>query len=525
VTTGKTLESWQRQPTDGDVQQTCTPRPKRSEVPMKRRDFARAAALTVAAATLPSGLRALAAAPAAVTQATTAAPGAGAGAPPLTGRLVYPKDADYDAARASWDGLFSSYPSVIVFCQTTQDVVNALSYARQTDTAFRVRSGRHALEGWSSIDGGIVIDVSPLKDVQLDRAAKTATVGTGLNQGELVAALADTGLAFPTGDEATVGLGGVLLGGGIGVLCRQMGVGCDNVLAVDTVVAAGDGGAQLVHADVDQHGDLLWASRGGGGGNFGVATSYTVRLHDLPATVGIWQVSWPFDAWADAFGAWQHWAPTADQRLGSAFNIGTPSVGIAVDGVFLGPESQVRELLKPLLAVPGAQFQSSPQKWADHYRNQNAPPPPGSIFALPNWKFTPMWVRQPLADDALGTVRDLLKSAPSDGCSFWSLSWGGAVRNVPEGGTAFVHRDPIFYSEPAAAWSGTDTTGPHLAWIAQIRAALRPSIAGGYVNVPDRAIADWGTAYYGDNFDRLRQIKATYDPAHAFSFEQGIPPA
>jgi FAD/FMN-containing dehydrogenase len=490
---------------------------------MRRRDFTRAAVLTVAA--FPAGLQLFSAAPVAAAQraATPTPPSAAPGVAPagtqLTGRLVYPNDADYAAARAGWDKLFSSYPKVIVFCQNTDDVVNALTYARANDLAFRVRSGRHALEGWSSIDGGIVIDVSALKNVRIDRAAKTATVGTGLNQGELVQALADTGLAFPTGDEATVGLGGVMLGGGIGVLCRQMGVACDNLLAADLVVPASGGGAQLVHADIDQNSDLLWACRGGGGGNFGIATAYTVRLHDMPATVGIWQVTWPFDAWADAFDAWQHWAPTADQRLGSTFNLGTPTVGIEVDGVFLGPESQVRPLLKPLLGVPGAQFQSSPQRWADHYQNENAAPD-----QLTSWKFTPMWARQPLAKDAFDTVRDLLTNAPSDGCSFWSLSWGGAVRNEPQGGTAFVHRDPLFYSEPGAAWNGTDPIGPHMAWIARFREAMRPYASGGYVNVPDRAIADWGTAYYGDNFDRLRRVKSTYDPDEVFSFEQSIPP-
>jgi FAD/FMN-containing dehydrogenase len=196
------------------------------------------------------------------------------------------------------------------------------------------------------VDGGIVIGVSPLKSIHVDLQAQTATVGTGRNQGELVNALAKTPFAFPTGDEATVGLGGVILGGGIGVLSRHMGVACDNLKAVTMVVPSGSKGAQIIRADENVNSDLLWACRGGGGGNFGIATSYTVQIHEIPHTVGIWQINWPFAALAKAFDAWQHWAPSADTRLGSTFNVGTPAVGLEVDGVFLGPESEVRRLVE-----------------------------------------------------------------------------------------------------------------------------------------------------------------------------------
>ena len=479
--------------------------------------------LAVAAGSIPLLGGPLAAAAPYVQDGTDAGPGGASGAQgtgaELTGRLVYPQDADYDAARALWDGLFDSYPQVIVFCQNTDDVLNALRYAREKEIAFRVRSGRHALEGWSSVNSGIVIDVSDLKMVKLDAKSKTATVGTGLNQGELTNALAGTGLGFPTGDEASVGLGGVLLGGGIGVLSPSFGVACDSLLAVDIVVPEGDKGAKLIRADRNQHSDLFWACQGGGGGNYGIATSYEVKLHDLPDLVGIWQVTWPFTALQEAFDTWQNWAPSADPRLGSTFDVRTPSNGLRVDGIFLGPPEQTREFVEPLLKVPGAQFQSSAKNWVDHYNETNAAPEP-----FPNWKFTPMWAPRPLPKEALEIVRDMLIDAPSDGCEFWSLAWGGAVRTPPPGGTAFFWRDSIFYSEPGAAWAGSDPTGVHLAWIEDFRNALRPYIEGGYVNVPDVAIADWGEWYYGTHFDRLREIKSRYDPTEVFNFEQSIPP-
>lgn len=438
----------------------------------------------------------------------------------LTGRIVHPADAAYDAARQGWDALFSSYPSVIAFAQETDDVVNALTWARRHDTTLRVRSGRHSLEGWSSIDGGIVIDVSDLKTLKIDRDAKTATVGTGVTQGELVAALAGTRLGFPTGDEASVGLGGVVLGGGIGLLSRQMGVACDNLLAVEVVVPSGQHGARVVRADQTHNPDLLWACRGGGGGNFGIATSYTLRLRPLPDPITTWQVTWPFDALHDAFDAWQGWAPDADRRLASTLVVLSPSNGLQAGGVFLGSESALGDQLAPVTGVAGATVKTSSTSWADRYQSINSGPRQNAY-----WKFTPSWAYRRLSAAVLDTVGEFMSKAPADACNFWSLSWGGKVTQPPPGGTAFFHRRPLFYAEPGAGWNDASLTEACVSWIGEFREAMLDHVEGGYVNVPDRAIADFGASYYGTNFARLRQIKTKWDPDEVFHFEQSIPPA
>ena len=458
--------------------------------------------------------------PAAGAPAATRAAARAAIGSELTGRVVFPSDAMYEAARQGWDSLFSSYPSAIVFAQNSDDVVNAITWARTHDTALRVRSGRHSLEGWSNVDGGIVIDVSDLKRIEIDRNAKTATVGTGVNQGELVAALAGTGLGFPTGDEAGVGLGGVVLGGGIGLLSRRMGVGCDNLLALEMVVPNGTAGARVVRADETRNSDLLWASRGGGGGNFGIATSYTLQLHPLPDPVTIFKVNWSFAALHEAFDAWQGWAPAADARIGSTLVVLTPSNGVEADGVFLGSRASLGDLLSPLTAVPGAQVQTSSSSWADRYVSMNSGPRQNAY-----WKFTPAWAYHKLSSTALDTVGEFMAKAPADACNFWSLAWGGAVRRPPTGGTAFYHRKPLYYAEPGAGWNDPSLTTACVTWIGEFREAMLDHVQGGYVNVPDRAIAEFGTSYYGTNFDRLRQIKTTWDPDQVFHFEQSIPPA
>ena len=484
---------------------------------ISRRAMLKTAGAAAGAATVLGAVGGLASAGAAVLRPSTARAATDAG---LTGRIVRPADVTYEAARQGWDALFSSYPSVIVFAQEATDVVNALTWARRHDTALRVRSGRHSLEGWSSTDGGMVIDVSDLKSIEIDRNAKTATVGTGVTQGELVAALAGTGLGFPTGDEAGVGLGGVVLGGGIGVLSRQMGVGCDNLLAVEMVVSSGPHGARLVRADQTHNPDLLWACRGGGGGNFGVATSYTLQLHPMPASVVVWQVSWPFDKLHDAFDAWQGWAPGADRRLGSTLVVLKPSNGISIDGVFLGAQTDLGNMLEPVTSVAGATVKMSSTSWADRYKNINSGPRQNAY-----WKFTPSWASRKLSPAALDTVGEFMSKAPADACNFWSLAWGGKVKSPPPGGTAFFHRSPLFYAEPGAGWNDASLTEACMTWIGEFREAMLDHVEGGYVNVPDRAIAEFGPSYYGTNFARLRQVKAKWDPREVFHFEQSIPPA
>jgi hypothetical protein len=453
------------------------------------------------------------------TTPATGTPARPVGEAKLTGRLVYPQDADYEAARLGWDRLFSSYPLVVVFCQNTDDVVNALRWCRENDVAFRARSGRHSLEGWSSLDGGVVIDVSGFKQIDVDAAAGTAVVGTGVNQGELVNALAATGHAVPVGDEATVGLAGVTLGGGIGPLARSMGATCDNLVEVETVLPLGDRDAHLVRATTRDNADLLWASRGGGGGNFGIATSFTFKIHPLP-NITSFEVDWDRSQLGPAFSAWQEWAPTTDDRIGSIFVVLRPGNPVTASGVFLGPEDEARNLIAPLVAAGQPTVTLKTSSYVDWFNGQNSGP-----RQYLNWRFTSSWATRPFSPEAIKVIDDFMTRAPTDPCNYWCLSWGGAAGRPPEGGTAFSHRSPLFYAEPGAAWNAPEETSACVAWVAQFREAMRPHVNGAYVNVPDRAIEDFGNAYYGANFERLREVKAKYDPLNVFRFEQSVPPA
>lgn len=444
----------------------------------------------------------------------------------LTGQIVRRGDADYEAARLGWNQLCSSHPEAIVFCAETQDVVNALAWARRNDIPVRVRSGRHCLEGWSAVDGGLVIDVSALKSAQIDPDSQTATVGAGLNQLEAVTALGRAGFAAPTGNEGTVGLVGATLGGGFGLLTRRFGMASDNLVGADVVVAPAGGGATVIRADEQTNPDLLWALRGAGNGNFGIVTSLTYTIHPLRQAVHLTATWQGLTDLAKVFDAWQHCAPNLDNRLTSQLEIYRDK--ILLFGLLAGGSvTEALQMVAPMLAVGQPDVVTNDADWADIFADLQIPTSEESA----NWKFLSQFVSEPFPADAIRLVGEFMAKAPTPECNYFTNAFGGAVTtSEPSGGAAFAHRDALFYAEPGAAWGsrgGTPAAADPLtpicqSWIADFGEALRPYVDGAYVNVPNAGMADWESAYWGSGVERLRTIKATYDPDSVFSFEQGL---
>jgi FAD/FMN-containing dehydrogenase len=448
----------------------------------------------------------------------------------LTGRIVRPGDTDYPTASAGYNLLFTHDPTVIVFAQETHDVVNALTWARQNNVMPRVRSGRHCLEGWSNVDHGIVIDVSEMKSATIDTASSTATVGAGLNQLEAVTELGKAGFAAPTGTEGTVGLVGATLGGGFGLLTRNFGMASDNLLAAEVVVASNGDGAKAIIADEKNNSDLLWALRGAGNGNFGVVTSLTYKIHPLTQTIYV-TATWPgLDDLGGVFEAWQRSAPHADNRLTSQLEIHRDEIRL-VGVLASGSEADATQMLAPILSVGDPDVSTANASWADTYAGFQIP----MAEEAANWKFSSQFVSDPFPVEAISLVGSFMSKAPTPDCNYFTNAFGGAVKaSEPSGGSAFTHRNALFYAEPGAGWGtrggGVPATADPLtakcqAWIAEFSHALGPYVNGAYVNVPNAGMADWETAYWGPNVDRLRTIKAKYDPENVFCFEQSVPPA
>ncbi|GAB3963942.1 FAD-dependent oxidoreductase [Plantactinospora veratri] len=303
---------------------------------------------------------------------------------------------------------------------------------------------------------------------------------------------------------------------------------CDNLIGAEIVIASGADGAKAIEVDRRHNPDLLWALRGAGNGNFGIVTSLTYKVTPL-RRVAYLQATWEgLDDLHGVFDTWQRTAPLADFRLGTQLEIHKSQ--ILLFGVLTeGSDAGVKALLEPVLSVGNPEVSVQIGGWGEIY----------TAFQIPtedepaNWKFFSQFTSEPFPTEAISIIRAFMENAPSDDSNFFTQAFGtGAQRTAPPGGSAFPHRDALFYSEPGVGWgtrgepdSGDATTPVAQTWIAEFSQALRPYVRGAYVNVPNIGMSEWETAYWGSNFDRLRRIKGKYDPYNVFQYEQSIPPA
>lgn len=441
--------------------------------------------------------------------------------PKLTGRIVLPGEPQYDQARQEFNTFFNKFPLVIVFAQETRDVVNAVRWARYNEVPIRMRSGRHNYEGLSVLNAAIVIDVSDMKRVEVDHKCGTATMQTGLRDFALAEALGAEGLAVPNGLCPSTGIAGFTLGGGQSILSRAYGLCIDNLLELEMVDANG----RVLHANADRHADLFWASRGGGGGNFGICTSFRFRTHRLE-TVAYANISWDLRDLEPVLRTWQDYTlPSASERLTPILTIasGLESESLLLmQGVFLGSAKELRRLLQPLLQA-GSPLSVTIEEipWIESVARIAVTQPD---FPEP-FKSVGPFVYHLLPDAAIATIRRFINEPPTSSVSVFFHGLGGAVARVPSHATAYFYRQALSNMSFFATWNKPDGAAPGIRWVEEFRRAMRPFTKGVYVNTPDLSIKDWPKAYYGGNFDRLTRVKAKYDPENVFNYPQSIPPA
>jgi hypothetical protein len=440
----------------------------------------------------------------------------------LTGRVIFRGDPGYESARKNWDPHTNRFPKVFVFAQRTQDVANAIKWARKNHVPIRARSGRHALEtNLSQVNGGIVVDVSEMKKITLNKKNGTVIVGTGNRVGRIANTLAAQGFIAPFGDSPSVGIGGITLGGGIGPLQRTIGLISDNLIGLEMVDAKG----KVILANKKRNADLLWASRGGGGGNFGIYTRYKFKVRRAPASATVFQITWPWNQFEEVFRAWQQWAPSVDSRLGSELNIGPKKGGIVtMEGLFLGPRTEAIRLLKPVTSVgtPTKKIiRLLPYPKAVNFLLR---PDPVLTQRFSN-QFSSGFGRCTFPNKAIKAMREFLEKAEGEDAGFFFLNWGGAVSRISPKATAFFWRKAKFYVEWNSSWLKQSDAAKNIALARNTRRKLQPYIVGSYINVPDQGIKNSGPVYYGANFPRLRRVKAKYDPGNVFRNPQSIPPA
>jgi hypothetical protein len=441
----------------------------------------------------------------------------------VTGRVIVPGDAGYDQARTVFYGGFDRRPAVIVRSADAADVSRVVSLARETGAELAVRSGGHSLAGHSVSEGGIVLDLSDMRALDVDVEGRTAWAETGLTAGDYSAATAKHGFATGFGDTGSVGIGGITLGGGIGYLVRKHGLTIDDLLAADVVTADG----QLLRVDAERHPDLYWAIRGGGG-NFGVATRFRLRLHEVGTVVGGMMM---LPATADAIASFIAEADGAPEELSTIANV-MPAPPMP----FVPEEHHGRLVIMALLLYAGEQevgervvapFRSFATPIVDMVK----PMPYPEIYPPEDEEYHPVAVAHNMFLDTIDraaaeTIVERLQASDAPMRVAQLRVLGGAMARVPVEATAFAHRRSRIMANVAAVYEREEEEPKHRAWVDAFAAALRQGDDGAYVGfIADEGEARIHQAYPGPTRDRLAAVKARYDPTNLFRLNQNIHPA
>jgi FAD binding domain/Berberine and berberine like len=463
----------------------------------------------------------------------------------LTGRLIRPGSPGYPNARLEFDPRFDSIrPKGIVMAANAGDVATSIAFARDRGIPFTARCGGHSYGGYSVCEG-LVIDVSPVARIR-PRSDGTATVGAGATLIDVAAGLAPAGVIVPGGTCGSVGIAGLTMGGGQGVTGRRFGLTCDSLRAATVVTADG----RTLTCDGSTHADLFWALRGGGGGNFGVVTSFRFKTHALDR-ITLFTLSWPWSRAADVLDAWQHWAPTAPHELWSSCRVRwIPSSGasISVGGAWTGAPSALTSVLAGFINHVGS-APSTRTTSTMAYLNAalslagcggrdvsqcrlTTKTPPGVLprqASLARSDFFDGPMPASVRDRVLGHIeaRGNHPALARQAGGMLLDAWGGAIADVDPAATALPHRNASFLAQEFVTFPSVpsdDAVTANQTWLRRLRRKLRPAVSGfAYVNYIDPSLLDWQHAYYGRHLARLVEVKRTYDPDDAFSFAQSIP--
>jgi FAD/FMN-containing dehydrogenase len=405
-----------------------------------------------------------------------------------------------------YDGRF---PRAVLVARGTGDVQAAVRWAARHRVPVAARSGGHSYAGFSTPAGGLVIDLRRLHGIEFERQRTRAVIGPGARLGDVYARLAARGVTVPAGSCPTVGLGGLALGGGMGLAGRAYGLTCDRIVALRIVTADG----RVRSASATEEPDLFWACRGGGGGNFGVVTALTLRTAPAPRAAAF-SIAWPWSQAGEAIAAWQELMGGAPHGLTSVLSLSSGR-RVAAIGQFLGAETRMRDLVRPLAAVAGARLSTSTSSYLDLQRRWGG----SGGSARARFAAGSDFVRRPLSRRGREAAIAAIERRGGASGALLLDSYGGAINRVRPEDTAFVHRDALF----SIQYLAYGPTGAGARWVRAARAALAPHVTGAaYQNYIDPDRSGWARAYYGANLERLRAIKATVDPDRVFDFAQAV---
>lgn len=443
--------------------------------------------------------------------------------------LIEPGHPEYETARKIWNGNIDRRPALIARCRGVADVMAAVRIAREEGIETTVRGGGHAVAGYALNDGGLVIDLSSMTGTRIDPAHRRIRVEGGCLNEDLDRETQAHGLAVTGGIVSHTGVGGLTLGGGIGHTMRAFGLSIDSLVSCDVVTADGD----FLVASEDEHPDLFWGLRGGGG-NFGVVTNFEFALHDLGPTVLAGMVAWPMDAAPAVLAFLREFVADAPDEIGIMANLrlapplpaipealhGSPIVAVIV--TYTGAISDGEVALQPMLEFGDPMLNLvMPKPYVAHQKMFDAALPHGRHYYWKSHKLGP------LTDDIIDVVVEHASAISSPLSTVPIFTFGGAVARVPEAATAFPHRDASHDINIASSWMPDDPEPPrHIEWARNFFTALEPFSRGVYVNFTNEDATDRirTGAYSPAQWQRLVDLKAKFDPTNFFRGNANIPP-
>jgi FAD/FMN-containing dehydrogenase len=447
----------------------------------------------------------------------------------LRGELIRPGDEGYDEARAIWNGIHDRRPALIVRCAGVSDVVRAVEFASSEELQVAVRGGSHSIPGFSTCDGGIVIDLSPMKGVRVDPVNRTAQAQAGLTWAEFDHETQAFGLAVTGGLVSSTGLAGFTLGGGIGWLVRKHGLACDNLISADVVTADG----RLLHASAEENPELFWGLRGGGG-NFGIVTSLEYRLHPVGPTVIGGPIFYPGERAAEILRFYREWAPTLPDELTTFVSLltappapfipeewhGKPLIGVI--SCYAGPLEDgeraveaLRGLGEPVADLCGPVPYVALQALVD------------ALYGRGTRAYMKAGYVRELDDHAIETLVRSHQGATSPNSEIHLHHFGGAAARVPDGGTAYGERQAPYILNILGMSPVSEGFEQHVDWATRLYGDIEPSLTGGaYINFLSAEGEQRVQAAYGpERFARLQSLKDELDPTNMFHLNQNIPPS
>jgi FAD/FMN-containing dehydrogenase len=436
----------------------------------------------------------------------------------LRGQLLLAGEEGYDSARTIWNRAFDRKPALIARCAGAADVTAAVNFARSEGLLTAVRGGGHSLSGQSVCDGGLVIDLSQMGGIRIDPLAKRARVEPGVRLAQVDREAQAFGLAVPLGTVSDTGAAGLTLGGGFGRLCRKYGLACDNLTGADLVTADG----RLVKVSAQNNPDLLWGLRGGGG-NFGVVTSFEYRLHTVGPTMFGGELVYPFSQARELLRGFADFIAAApDELFVFVFLAPAPEHQrvVVFDVCYCGPVDQGERVLAPLrkLGKP-VKDGLAPTPYVDLQSADDAGNPPGRYYIKGGY------IKQ-ITPELSDAIVDYLEHSPADNGVVAISQFGGAIGRVKPAATAYWHREPNHEVIVIGFWDDAPGAEGTTQWVRGAFKALEPLTDGYYVNhggydESERRIR----ANYGDNYARLAALKKRYDPQNLFRLNANIKPA